>query len=444
MLAGILTGGSALPPASANLVAQWSAKTITPQSDNTALASWTDSVNGIVANQGTGVNQPKYRTNRMGGNPSVQFAGSNWLGIASPGVMKTAIDTKIYTVVVAMNNPAGAGANSTVFGSWASGTNYLIMTANASRVGLFDPGSSNQRSVPYTGGAAFCVLGQTSTNVFPGATSGGANRVYVNGGCVTVQPSPGFASGDASFGIGASSTAGTNPSTCEIYEVMVWNVALTPLQMLQVESYLCTKYGQVAPYSTASKFDVYDGDSLTQGQGSGGGGFTLPESTYPYLSAAARGLSYGQWTLTAVAGINTNQMTNKLSEWTGIAAQIGKPVKVAAWEWINDFNAARDPSADIAAYAAAVRATANTKLSLGTSVSYNLDPKAERITYNSYCDTNSASLCDAYVPLHNNASIGNTSAYGTNSATYWADTIHLNAAGYAALAPLMTAGLNTL
>ena len=55
-------------PQAGNIVARFSAASIA-QGDNTAVTTWTDSIAGVQATQGTGVNQPKYMVSSAGGKP---------------------------------------------------------------------------------------------------------------------------------------------------------------------------------------------------------------------------------------------------------------------------------------------------------------------------------------------------------------------------------------
>lgn len=73
------------------------ADTITGVSDGGALASWSDeSGNGNHATQGTGANQPIYRTNQLNGLPGVDFAPSQWLNTA---LSASSVDESILAVV---------------------------------------------------------------------------------------------------------------------------------------------------------------------------------------------------------------------------------------------------------------------------------------------------------------------------------------------------------
>ena len=71
ILAPIIYGNNPTFP-TANLAYHWTAASFAGTADNTAVSSWTDTVGGQAATQGTGANQCHYRTNvTVSGKPSV-------------------------------------------------------------------------------------------------------------------------------------------------------------------------------------------------------------------------------------------------------------------------------------------------------------------------------------------------------------------------------------
>jgi hypothetical protein len=404
--------------------------------DGTAISSWVDSINSVAATQATGTLQPKFYGNLFGGKGGVRFDGvDDVLQLGRPTALTTAADSQIYSILVVCRVLSAKFAGA-MFGASAGGNSLFVMGDGAS-LGRFD-GSLTGSAGPTTGNGFFSVL-ITSTKPFTAGSGTGLERIYINGGCIISNVTEAPGSGGNNFSVG-NLTGGALPSNCEIFQIRVWNTALTPTEAFQAHGWACYTYSQPTPWSTASSIDVYDGDSISAGVGAGG-----VAGTYPYKSAQTRSKSYGQWTNVGVGGIQLHNNTNKIGEWSGIQSYTGKPLRVAAFEYYNERSTAQATMQGyISAYCSAVRSIANTKLCFGTSTSHSGDPDANRIAAYNYVATNNATLCDAYVPLHTNTSIGTTGAYAANSATYWSDTVHLNAAGYTILASLMSAGLNTI
>lgn len=450
ILAGSGGGGAPSLPQSASIVSQFSADSITPQTDNTALTSWTDSITGLAVSQATGTNQPKYRANRLGTKPSVQFAGTQWLAGSIPA-LKTAIDAKVYTVLIASNNVA-ATSYGAMFGNTAGGTGYVFFCRNGTILGQFN-GDVTTFVVNDPAPTAFATLAITASGVaqYPGAQSGSSlTRLGVNGMFVSsTQPASAnlaTSSADGSFAIGAANSVGNFACKADIYEVIVWNRILTQNELLQAEIWMRTKYSQALPWAGATSIDVYDGDSIMDGVGT----YTAMGAA-PYLVAQSRSKALGQWCAHAVGGMTVQGMTAKAAEWSSIAAITGLPVRVGAFEWYNEKTLPYGTVAGhMVTYCTTVRATANTTLALGTSTSYGTDATDYtgangRKGYNDYLDANHASMCDAYWPIHNDVNIGNYAAFATYPSNFNSDQVHLTPTSRSTyLAPLLLAGMNTL
>jgi len=435
------TSGPTLPQ-SGSIAARWMADSITPQTDNTAIGTWTDVINGYALTQGTGANQPKYRASQMGGKPCVQFAGSQWLAGLFPG-LKTIIDAKNYSVLIVFSNTVAAG-NGTLFGNGAGGNSFAYQSTG-STTGRFDA-SNTGLSVP-TAGTAFMTLGHSSrtTAQYPLQSGTALERIFVNGGCVTSSTLAGPATSSASgaFAMGATNDLGQLSGKFMIYEVIVWNTTLQQTDFLQAESYLRAKYSQTLPWAGLGSVDVYLGDSLTVGVNA------TPvdvSHAYPYLSATGRGRTYGQYINMSVGGCNWVSIQQQLTEIQDVGAYMGVPMNISAWEWRNEFVQSHSPTTiynNAVTFCTAARAISGVKLMLMSSTGYSgdaTDPYATvRGAYNDLLDANFASMCDQYGPIHSDATagpaIGNATAYTNNSATYWSgDGVHLKTAGYGVLA----------
>ena len=431
LMRAILAGGGtavASLPQIGSLVARWSSDAITPQADNTSLSSWADSIGGVVASQVTGAAQPKYRTARLGVKPSVQFPGSQWLSIATPGALKTAIDSHVYTMMIVFNN-AGASSVGNLVGAQTAGGNNPIWFCDGSRTGRYD-GTITRLAAAHTG-AAFTVAGTTAWTAGKYGDSNPVERSYINGTCVGVQISATpVASFD--FGFGAGPT-GVLPVIADIYEIMVWNTALTAAEVLQVQKAMCDKYAQAYPWSGISKFRVFDGDSLSAGYG--GESFCNVSQYYGNKMASSLGLSFGQYTTTAIPSYTLNQMASKATtDIDPIQSVTGKSVRLMAFEWYN--SRAASPATGAQTYVQARKSAGISQVMWGTSTD-DFSHDAERTTYNNAVVAGAIGWgADALVQIHLDSSIGVIGACpGTGPFTPYFDTdgLHMLDAGYAAL-----------
>lgn len=426
----------AVLPQAGNKVFHLSADSLS-LSDGTAVSSWVDSVNAVAATQGTGGLQPTFRTNLFGGKPGIRFDGSDdFLTLGRPTALATAVDSQINTTVVILR--VLSGGLRFAFGASAGGDSYFFMGGGGA-LGRYD--GSDTYSAP-TAGNGFFVSAHTSIKPYSTGGGTGLQRSYLQGGCVGSFQVESPDSGGNNFTIGAI-TGSVLPANVEIFEIIVWDTALTPTEMLQVQKWACDKYSQPYPWTKISRFTVFDGDSLTAGVGAGG----CP-GTYPYKSAQSMGLDYGQWSNVGVGGMAMANMSAKSIEFRDIPAIIDKPMVVCAFEYYNErATAPATLQGYTNAYTTTIRGYLKTTLTLGTSVGHGGDPDANRVAHGAYYDANNLAIANGYVPLHTNASLGTQTAFATNGGgaglNLWSgDGIHLNAAGYTVLAALMAAGLS--
>src|SRR4051812_15521331 len=94
----VASGSSATAqPALADRAFHFSADAITPQTDNTTLATWTDSVASIsmidaLSNGYSSLTaNAKYRTSRTNSKPAVQFPGAAAMKLGRPSQLTTAL-----------------------------------------------------------------------------------------------------------------------------------------------------------------------------------------------------------------------------------------------------------------------------------------------------------------------------------------------------------------
>lgn len=421
-VSALFTASAAELPQLANLVARWSADAITPVADGTAISSWTDSVGGYTATQATGIRQPLYKVGTLGGKPSLLFNGS-WMDAGRPAAVAAALDGTERTVFIVFKTN-GTTSNGMLFNTSPAGGGAFMLVADGTNAGRFSV------TVPHAS-TAFSTLGSIK------ATGAGAYRTAVNGSQVYLNDTdPTTSSGNnIYFGGILNSTFMVN---AHIFDILVWNKALTAAELLQAQAWACDKYSQTYPWAAFSDFIVYAGNSLTQGSGA------LGANSYPYKTSQSLARPYGSWTNIAQGGTTMPTIDAVCAVHADpLPSQLGKTVKIAAFEYYNQRLSG----------AAAVEASSRTFLAnrkaaglvtvFGTSLSHSGDPDATRITFDAAFDADQTNI-DSYVPLHDNALIGNTSAYATNSATYWSDAVHLNSAGYTVLAGLMTTAIQAL
>ena len=411
-------------PQPGNLVFQLSADSLA-QSNGTAVSSWTDSINGAVATQATGGLQPVFRTNAMGGKPAVEFPGSAFMNAGRPTAAASALDTGGHTIFVVYKTLANT-SNGMLFNTSPAGGGNIMLVSDGTNTGRYG------KTAPHTSTGFSTMASMVSS------TEAGAYRTAINGTIFYVDDVDGTTSGGQNIYIGGiqNSTFFVN---AQIFEVLIWSNRLTAAELLKAQMWACDKYSQPYPWAASSDFIVFAGDSLTQGSGAFGTG------SYPYQAAQLLSRPWGTWTNIGEGGITmTTVDTVCATHADPIPALIGKTTKVAAFEYYNQ--RALGSTACISnsrAFLANRKAVANMKTVFATSTGSSLDPDATRTAYNASFDGDSTN-CDAYVPVHNNASIGVSGAYAANSGTLWFDTVHFNSSGYAVLAGLMASGISSI
>jgi hypothetical protein len=417
-------------PLPGNLVADFSANAITGVANNAQIGSWTDSINGIVAAQATSTNQPVFTANRLNSLPSVKFGGSAWLTIATPGVLKTAIDSTGYTVFIVFRT-LGSKSDGALLSATTGGSAFFYIADGANLTDFNDDGVD--LSVPDSA-STFTTFGSTcfSSTTPTYSSTGTFETMYVNGGAVTSNALACPGTGGHTITIGDN--AGNNfPVNAEIFEILVWNTPLTPVQYKQAQMWADNKYGQSYPWAGINDYNVFFGDSIMQGVGA-----TAVADQAPYLIAQSLGLSYGQWDNLGIGGITTAHLSTLAPTWIDpLPALIGKKVNLSSFEWYNDSGSgtlgASGPFSDAQAYLAARKAVANIRTVWGTSTGYSGDPSANRNAYDADFDAASTTNIDAYVALHNDPEIGTSTAYATYPGN-WSDVVHLSNTGYTYLA----------
>lgn len=430
-------------PATGAMVARFSASSIPAQADNSVLTSWTDLIHGVVAAQATPAAQPKYRTNRLNGKPSVQFSGAQALvAVASGTAYDAALKSQNYTIMI-VGQALSATANGMLLSASQTADNRLLLYGNGSRIGRFD-GVGNALAVPSAPlGSGLFTSGVTSTTGRTGLVAG-LERIWVNGGCVAASRSSAGPASSADLGLGgASNLAGGYCGAFEAFEFVIYNRELTPAEAVQFAKWACDQYGQPYFYASAPFIFVADGDSSTQGANA-----DAEEYSYPSIAAAAMSLPYGAYFNLGVFGCSLTQMIarggNDVDPLLG--AFPGKTVKLAGLEWYNSENVGENTATNSTSYVNARVAAGWSKVCWGTSVTFSqgvnptLYASGKRAAYNSYWAAN-AGLVTALARTDLNANVGVDGACPASApyGTYWSGdglhpSGHAGASGYREIA----------
>ena len=435
-----VVGGTAPIPFVDNLIANFDpadAGTV----NGAIVTNWADRVSGIAA-VGITSKEPTFVASGVGGKPCVLFTAPDYMHcqgmiISSPGAMKTAVDSKNYTMVAAFRVPSGATMPTDpghIFGPVFSGTAVL-------QVGPDFAGMHNTYA-PYTA-RTFDTLGMASTSdVFEDGGNISHTKIYISGSAVCAKQSE-TTSGQNEFAIGAWNSSAAFGVNAEIYGILVYDRQLTPAEYMEAVKYLHDKCQQPYPWANADRFCVFDGDSITQGFGA-----TDAEHTYPYLAAQSLGLSYGEWSNVGVASAGYLYMDpHGAGSVDNIAAVTGKPLTLCAFEWANNRYA---PPTVPTAYTMAMAycanrkaANASIKIVFGTTPDTSSDFADGEANRHAFCDAlvASHSNVDALVSLHTIADLGPDGSY---TSALFSDGVHLSNAGYVVLADAFVAGINAL
>lgn len=448
VLAGAGAGGAGLP-AQANLIAKFEADSIAAV-DGASVPTVTDSVNGIVAQQLTGASQPTFKTNSLNGKPALVFDGTKFLPIATPGAIATAKTAGNYTVLHVVDNVLTTHGNGCVFGAGVGGNGWQF-TVNGTTLGRFN-GGFLKSAVPAIGTAApasFTTFGATGQTPYPLSSGPALERIFVRSSIVHSLAAALVATADG-YAIGSAGSTGTTTFNFvgRWYATYMWNRALTPVELMLAEVYLCTKYGQPLPWATGS-YVAFGGDSQTANVGATG-----VITGAPYRIAQALGLTYGQWHNLGIGGITIeNNIASTAVEIANLAQVLGlsKRIVYTIFEFVNSWTAG-DSAATLFQrhldFDLAVKGIGGVNgnfrgvhgTSLSASATAVADPNAIRAAFNTLMDGSPGSF-DQYVAMHLDSQVGVSGAAAANPTLYF-DGVHNSDAGYAVWAPLFTAPIN--
>jgi len=212
-----------LPNTISGLILWLKSDTITGLADNAAVSSWSDSSgNSNTASQGTGAVQPIYKTNIRNGLPAVRFDGAgDYMTLASN---ITAAPLTIFIVA-----------------SRTSGTSYRHLLDLQKVFVLSTPGSGSNWAV-YVNAEPDSGQSLTSTPKVISAVVRNYNDIdmLTNGAnSVTRTTGTGYMSGASSM---VGGDGGGSSHTGDIFEILVYNSALSSVNRALVETHLMQKY----------------------------------------------------------------------------------------------------------------------------------------------------------------------------------------------------------
>lgn len=400
----------------------FSADSITPQTDNTALSSWTDDVAGLTISQ-TGSLRPVYRTSRTNSLPAVQFSGANVFPINRATAVINAMnhynDATGVTLcwVFANVDPATTSYHSFWSPNTFDGGRSLILS------GDLDGTINTGRSGLTTTGLRIVIV--RNVNI---ATAGQSGHFFHN--------MNGFSSGSLNPGasdnwmLGAVDSTGSSGFKGDLMAFDGYP-SMTNAQIAQYVKWACDKFAVAYPWAGLTHFDVFDGDSITFGTGG-----TDVQHCYPTLLMNAKSKPFGGYMNLAIAGQAVTAMTNSIAmNYTGLAAQLGIPLLITAMEY---YNLPETNAASFKAFTAALKSADSTCKILAMDSTDNA-AVAGNAVHDNRASFNTALAGDTNInwlaPLHNDTSVGIEGACPdtVGGGTYFADDRHPNDAGYTAI-----------
>lgn len=401
-------------PTDSSVVAWWHADDLA-LADGTSVTTWTDkSSNALPATGSTA--KPIYKTAQANGKGTVRFNGaSTFLTVGTPSALVTPIDTGTYSLLL-VHKPNSAGFNAIIAAT--AGSNLLIVPGGSFGGIAFD-------YTPYIASAHMVILGLTGQGSYAGSSSGKLSRIYFQGACVYGDTTNSLkTTGGNAICLG--NNAGQNfPYDGDIFDVVVVNRELTPLEMWQLSKYFMDQYAMTYPWTGQNCFDIYWGDSLTAGVGAGG------EASYPSVVAQTNSRPIGSWFNLGVGGIDLGNMrTHAVAEVYPLFAGLPLYSILFLDEWYNSDKT--DPTVFAATAVEAAGYGAGTGLKIiavtPTNASSGETDRQAWITYlkANYLAFDAVAVADPGTATH----IGASGTDYTNS-TYYSDIVHLTAAGYA-------------
>lgn len=419
ILQPIISGGMLMPPAS-GLLARYEASKV-GLSDGSLVATWPDSSgNGRDATQSTTAQKPTYVASGIGGFPCVSFNGTGSAGTRSmiipSGVSVNRRAWGIYAVV-AQNQTTAQQVIASLAGS---GSNFQMTTSG--------PAISNFPSLYYSDGT---FTASSAQRVYAGINFRGASvanpalAIYDHERTFTATGSVSSVTLNGGF-IGSYTSGGALGASAAILELLIYDHALSAGDLSQLKAYFQQVYGIRASYNKQISFT---GDSICNGVGATAG-LNLPNRILQ-LNPGCIGWNEG-YTGRKASQLATDVVTlvNPLYS-AGFTRNI-----IVAGGGANDA-VAGDSNATV--YASIVALCQALKSAGWTVVYKNIIPRGgvDAAGINALVASGlvATGYCDAV------ADVGGAAWGSPGNATYYADTVHPNNAGYAMMASIVNAAI---
>jgi hypothetical protein len=430
-------------PLQTNLVAHFDqASGVATSGSN--VTSWTDTINGIVAGTAVGSVPPTLTTSDsiFNGERSIRCNNGGGLSIATPGALKTAIDSTVYTVAIVFHThgvTTGSGAGALLAAN-AGGVAIFGYSADGSTVFF---GTETPTQVNYTG-AAFSTMGSVA-QVLTGSSSGTWQAFFINGTSYTTAATTVPATGGNALTI-CDNAGNTAAGVGDIADILVWNTALTPAQYLQFEKWARNRYSQALPWAGLPAINVFYGDSQTAGVGA-----STVANQAQFIAAQSLGLTFGQFEALAIPGATSNFEPSSMNSEAPLLvdplpAAFGVPINLVGFEWVNENNFGASGTtafSDAVTYLTARKAVPGIRTVWGDSLSLAADPVANRASYDGlWASAIPSTVVDSFMPLSSDTHIGVNGSYTTFSTG--GDGVHLTDATQPFLAALFVSGINAL
>jgi lysophospholipase L1-like esterase len=377
--------------------------------------------NARTATQATATNQFAWIASGLNGLPvlrgtndylvTTSFLGAGWNTACTIFVVCSHADTSL-DVVLNSNSVAGLymGAD-TIPTAYSGGLSIL---RQRSIIGLNTPAASHVQTFRYDG----------------------STRTYKVNGVGRSVAATGNMNLSGSLYVGALNNGGFTWAG-DIAEVIVYQAALTDLQVLDVEAYLYSRYG-LADQNTPQV--IFDGDSITAGQG----------ATTSYPTRTMTGISETSWRNIGVSGQSLTNMNSDRNDQVETAVRNGTTDVVAVFGGTNDMEAGADAATTLSrmqTYHAGVRAagyktvafTVLPRSAASTPANFN----TIRATLNTSIRANTGGWYDALADVGGNLLIGEDG--DSDNLTYYnGDKVHPNDTGAQIVADIASVAIASL
>jgi len=210
-------------------------------SNNDPVATWNDiSGNSNNATQGTGANQPIFKTNQLNGLPTINFDGTNDF-LTFDGNIIANSDYTVITVAQRRSNNATRAIlggtsttnNTNLYMYWENATNF-----HANQYNNDVSGALVNTAQPYSGGTNINTYG-IFTTLLSSLDATNKRRVYQNN---TLLGTKNTATKLYSWNGAAIGRYRTNYQPIDVAEIIVYKNALNDAQLQIVHQYLNVKY----------------------------------------------------------------------------------------------------------------------------------------------------------------------------------------------------------